>query len=69
MLQYYNVITLYHHCCHQIESRQHPVTIHFSRKTPDDYMTEAFKKICKIHSELPEGLITYHNIIVNIMMS
>ncbi|EPZ30997.1 P-loop containing nucleoside triphosphate hydrolase protein [Rozella allomycis CSF55] len=38
-----------------IKSRQFPVTIHFNKKTPDDYLDEAFKKICQIHSKLPAG--------------
>ena len=38
-----------------VESRQFPVTIHFNRSTPKDYMQDAFKKICKIHKELPPG--------------
>lgn len=33
----------------KVDSRQYPVTIHFNRKTHDDYLTEAFKKVCKIH--------------------
>ncbi|KAK2465187.1 hypothetical protein APHAL10511_002541 [Amanita phalloides] len=38
-----------------ISSRQHPVTIHFSRRTPSDYVTEAIMKTIKIHSRLPPG--------------
>ncbi|WWC86272.1 uncharacterized protein L201_001145 [Kwoniella dendrophila CBS 6074] len=38
-----------------ITARQHPVTIHFSKKTVSDYVTEAYKKICKIHNRLPPG--------------
>ncbi|XP_044763597.1 probable ATP-dependent RNA helicase kurz [Coccinella septempunctata] len=38
-----------------VESRQFPVTVHFNRRTDDDYMKEAFKKTVKIHSTLPEG--------------
>ncbi|RPA86141.1 P-loop containing nucleoside triphosphate hydrolase protein [Ascobolus immersus RN42] len=37
------------------EARQHPVTVHFSRRTPTDYVEEAYKKICKIHRKLPPG--------------
>ncbi|KAH8148146.1 uncharacterized protein LAJ45_07910 [Morchella importuna] len=37
------------------EARQHPVTNHFSRRTPHDYVEEACKKICKIHRRLPPG--------------
>ncbi|XP_045467046.1 probable ATP-dependent RNA helicase kurz [Harmonia axyridis] len=38
-----------------VESRQFPVTIHFNRRTDDDYLKEAFRKTVKIHSTLPEG--------------
>ncbi|ORY32326.1 P-loop containing nucleoside triphosphate hydrolase protein [Naematelia encephala] len=38
-----------------IPARQHPVTTHFSRKTVGDYVTEAYKKVCKIHARLPPG--------------
>ena len=33
----------------KVDSRQYPVTIHFNRRTHDDYVTEAFRKVCKIH--------------------
>ncbi|KAK8788043.1 hypothetical protein V5799_022184 [Amblyomma americanum] len=39
----------------KVDSRQHPVTIHFNKRTPDDYMQEAYRKVCKIHQQLPEG--------------
>ena len=35
----------------KIDSRQYPVTIHFNRKTHDDYVSEAFKKVSKIHQK------------------
>lgn len=38
-----------------ITTRQHPVTIHFNRRTPTDYLGEAFKKVSKIHTRLPPG--------------
>lgn len=38
-----------------IATRQHPVTIHFNRRTPTDYLGEAFKKVSKIHTRLPPG--------------
>jgi ATP-dependent RNA helicase DHX37/DHR1 len=38
-----------------ITARQHPVTVHFSRRTVSDYVTEAYKKVCKIHARLPPG--------------
>lgn len=39
----------------QAEGRQYPVTTHFSRKTPHDYLDEAFRKISKGHRKLPPG--------------
>ncbi|KAK0415276.1 hypothetical protein QR680_011864 [Steinernema hermaphroditum] len=39
------------------ESRQFPVTVHFEKKTPENYMAAAFKKVCKIHESLPAGAI------------
>jgi len=42
----------------KIESRQFPVSTHFSRKTEiDDYIGAAFRKICKIHREESKGAI------------
>ena len=38
-----------------ISARQHPVTIHFSRRTPTDYVKEAVRKAIKIHCRLPAG--------------
>lgn len=42
---------------HSIPARTHPVTIHFSRKTPDitEYMEEVAIKIKQIDSRLPPG--------------
>ncbi|XP_033828283.1 probable ATP-dependent RNA helicase DHX37 [Periophthalmus magnuspinnatus] len=40
----------------KVDSRQFPVTIHFNKRTPlEDYTSEAFHKICKIHRMLPPG--------------
>ena len=39
----------------KVPARQHPVTIHFSRRTVSDYVTEAVKKASKIHTRLPPG--------------
>ena len=39
----------------KVASRQYPVTIHFSRRTVPDYIEEAIKKTCKIHTRLPPG--------------
>ncbi|KAF9013392.1 P-loop containing nucleoside triphosphate hydrolase protein [Cyathus striatus] len=38
-----------------VAARQHPVTIHFSRRTSSDYISEAVKKASKIHARLPPG--------------
>ncbi|EGE07044.1 pre-mRNA-splicing factor ATP-dependent RNA helicase PRP43 [Trichophyton equinum CBS 127.97] len=39
----------------QVEGRQFPVTIHFSRRTHRDYVEEAFRKVCRGHRKLPPG--------------
>jgi ATP-dependent RNA helicase DHX37/DHR1 len=31
------------------------VTVHFNKRTPDNYIEEAYKKVCKIHRRLPPG--------------
>ncbi|TID28056.1 hypothetical protein CANINC_002737 [Pichia inconspicua] len=41
----------------KVDSRQFPVSIHFSKKTPFEYTEEAFRKTCKIHRKLPKGAI------------
>lgn len=38
-----------------ITTRQHPVTLHFSRRTSHDYIEEAYKKVARIHARLPAG--------------
>jgi ATP-dependent RNA helicase DHX37/DHR1 len=38
-----------------ITTRQHPVTLHFSRRTSHDYVEEAYKKVARIHARLPPG--------------
>lgn len=39
-----------------VDARQFPVTVHFSKKTALlDYVDEAFKKVSKIHQKLPPG--------------
>lgn len=38
-----------------VSARQHPVTVHFNRRTSSDYVTEAIKKTTKIHTRLPPG--------------
>ncbi|KAH8166507.1 hypothetical protein CIB48_g1717 [Xylaria polymorpha] len=48
-----------------VEGRQYPVTMHFSRRTQADYVDEAFKKIIRGHRKLPPGsmlvFLTSHN--------
>ncbi|EGX94839.1 DEAH-box RNA helicase (Dhr1), putative [Cordyceps militaris CM01] len=39
----------------EVEGRQHPVTMHFARKTHHDYVEEAFNKISRGHRKLPPG--------------
>ena len=38
-----------------VAARQHPVTTHFARVTPDDHLEAAYKKVTKIHAKLPAG--------------
>lgn len=39
-----------------VSARQFPVTVHFSRRTElDDYIGAAFRKVSRIHRELPPG--------------
>ncbi|XP_074596949.1 putative ATP-dependent RNA helicase kurz [Brevipalpus obovatus] len=37
----------------KISSRQFPVSVHFSKKTSESYLLEAYHKICKIHRKEP----------------
>ena len=39
----------------QVESRQYSVTVHFNKRTPVDYLGEAYRKVCKIHRQLSTG--------------
>lgn len=39
----------------KVEARQFDVGIHFNKHTYEDYLSEAYKKVCKIHERLPEG--------------
>ncbi|XP_014248121.1 probable ATP-dependent RNA helicase kurz [Cimex lectularius] len=39
----------------KVESRQFPVSIHFNKRTNPDYLKEAFRKTCRIHTQLPDG--------------
>lgn len=38
-----------------VEARQFPVSVHFNKKTPFNYLDEVFRKTCKIHQRLPRG--------------
>ena len=43
-----------------VPARQFPVTVHFARRTPQEggehaYIDAAFRKVCRIHTELPAG--------------
>jgi hypothetical protein len=38
-----------------VGARQHPVTIHFARRTDMDYVHAAVRKACRIHARLPPG--------------
>ncbi|KAK3878836.1 hypothetical protein Pcinc_016552 [Petrolisthes cinctipes] len=39
----------------KVDSRMFEVTIHYNKRTSEDYVGEAYKKACKIHRQLPEG--------------
>jgi ATP-dependent RNA helicase DHX37/DHR1 len=43
----------------RVDARQFPVTVHFNRRTPAEYeyMTEAYRKVCKLHTRLPPGSV------------
>uniref|UniRef100_A0A0M3IQ53 RNA helicase n=1 Tax=Ascaris lumbricoides TaxID=6252 RepID=A0A0M3IQ53_ASCLU len=41
----------------KVESRQYPVTVHFERRTPVDYLRAALRKVCRIHETLPPGTV------------
>jgi ATP-dependent RNA helicase DHX37/DHR1 len=38
-----------------VSARQHPVTVHFNRRTPPDYVSETLRKASEIHARLPPG--------------
>ncbi|KAI7857141.1 P-loop containing nucleoside triphosphate hydrolase protein [Circinella umbellata] len=38
-----------------VDARQFPVSVHFNKRTREDYVGESFKKISKIHEKLPPG--------------
>ena len=39
----------------EVKARQYPVSVHFNKHTPFDYLDQVFKKACKIHQRLPPG--------------
>ncbi|KAF0932563.1 hypothetical protein E2562_010443, partial [Oryza meyeriana var. granulata] len=39
----------------KVPVRQFPVTVHFSKRTRDDYVGQAYKKVMSIHKRLPPG--------------
>lgn len=39
----------------KVDVRQYPVTIHFNKRTNENYLKEAFNKAVKIHTKLPDG--------------
>ena len=41
----------------KVDSRQYPVTVHFNKRTPENYASEAYSKVCKIHRTLKGGHI------------
>ena len=36
-----------------IQVRQFPIQIHFNKTTPDNYLKEAYKRVCKLNREQP----------------
>ena len=41
--------------CINVQARQYPVTTIFSKETKEDYQEAAYKKVIKIHKNLPNG--------------
>lgn len=39
----------------KVDVRQFPVTVHFNKRTNENYLKEAFNKAVKIHTKLPDG--------------
>lgn len=39
----------------EVPVRQFPVTVHFSKRTQQDYLGQAYKKVMSIHKRLPPG--------------
>lgn len=40
-----------------IDSRQYAVTIHFEKRTPENYLAAAYQKVCEIHEQRGPGTI------------
>ena len=38
-----------------VEARQFPVTTHYNKVTSEEYEEQAFRKIVKVHRNLPSG--------------
>lgn len=43
--------------CIDVAGRLFDVTVHFARRTPTDYVAEAFRRIVRIHRTMPEGTV------------
>lgn len=39
----------------KVDARQFPVNVHFAKRTPDNYLQAAYRKVCAIHSKMPKG--------------
>lgn len=39
----------------KVEARQFPVTVHFNKRTHENYLKEAYNKAAKVHCRLPDG--------------
>lgn len=39
----------------KVDARQYPVTVQFAKKTPQDFLLAAYKKVCTIHAKMPRG--------------
>lgn len=39
----------------KVDARQFPVNVHFAKRTPDNYLQAAYRKVCSIHSKMPKG--------------
>lgn len=44
------------------------MTIHFNKRTPNDYLAEAYNKVYKIHLKLPAGAILVFVTGINIII-